>query len=486
MSAAITEADGALWDYACDVDTALGERGAEPLTEDDLVREFRGIGHSASHAAAMILAQRIGTRGRAEPSATVETPVPVVPPEASEPVRDGEVVQGASLAIPSADVQARHLICQEHQVYATFTQALCPYCARAERQQTLPAPKPGVEAAAADGWPIEALRGDPKVTAETVAGEIQEDFLPFDNKTLPSAAPVRDTPEATAGAVPSVTAEPAVPMPLPVALSGEDEAEATAANAAGPAAAVPIVGLVLRLPRAVSVAEGHAYAVALGRREGTRKLPARVDLMQTDGTTIDVASLEPARTTRKRTHDADAEVGGHRAHGAARGCHEPGVAGRPAVVIPAVSVASTAGGRTGWDGADRRSRCRERAATVQGGGKANMTEDANGWRLVNEETPRGVRLMFWWVPVGDNVWEEVCVLGTLHWHLSDKWWNDQTGGEQDIAHVRYWRHLPDGPVDRMKARSNARQAAWDGLHRRGSTSHGDVDDRPTKGRPATG
>jgi hypothetical protein len=219
-------------------------------------------------------------------------------------VRDGEVVQGASLAIPPADVQARHLICQEHQVYATFPQALCPYCARAERGRTLLDPKAGAEAAS-DGWPIEALRGEPKVTAETVAGEIQEDFLPFDNETLPLDAPVRDMAEATAGAV--VPAEPAVPMPLPVALFGGDAAEATAANATGPAAAVPIIALVLRLPRAVSVAEGHVYAVALGRREGTRKLPARVDLMQSDGTTIDVASLEPARTTRKRTHDADAE-----------------------------------------------------------------------------------------------------------------------------------------------------------------------------------
>ena len=306
MSEQITEADGALWDYACDVDTALGERGAEPLTEDDLVREFRGIGHSASHAAAMILAQRIGARGRAERSATVEMPASVVPPEAPEPVRDGEVVQGASLAIPPADVQARHLICQEHQVYATFPQALCPYCARAERGRTLLDPKAGAEAAS-DGWPIEALRGEPKVTAETVAGEIQEDFLPFDNETLPLDAPVRDMAEATAGAV-VPPAEPAVPMPLPVALSGGDAAEATAANATGPAAAVPIIALVLRLPRAVSVAEGHVYAVALGRREGTRKLPARVDLMQTDGTTIDVASLERARTTRKRTHDADAEA----------------------------------------------------------------------------------------------------------------------------------------------------------------------------------
>ena len=133
MSEQITEADGALWDYACDVDTALGERGAEPLTEDDLVREFRGIGHPPSHAAAMILAQRIGAKGRAERSATVEMPAPVFPPEATEPVGDGEVVQGASLAIPSADVQARHLICQEHQVYATFPQALCPYCVRAEQ-----------------------------------------------------------------------------------------------------------------------------------------------------------------------------------------------------------------------------------------------------------------------------------------------------------------------------------------------------------------
>ena len=296
MSEQITEADGALWDYACDVDTALGERGAEPLVEDDLVREFRGIGHPPSHAAAMILAQRIGAKGRAERSATVEMPAPVVPPEATEPVGDGEVVQGASLAIPSADVQARHLICQEHQVYATFPQALCPYCVRAERQQTgRPINNPG------------HLTGDlrPVVRAETVAGEIQEDFLPFDNETLPLDAPVRDMAEATAGAV--VPAEPAVPMPPPVALSGGDAAEATAANATGPAAAVPIVGLVLRLPRAVSVAEGHVYAVALGRREGTRKLPARVDLMQSDGAMIDVASLEPARTTRKRTHDADAE-----------------------------------------------------------------------------------------------------------------------------------------------------------------------------------
>ena len=284
MSAAITEADGALWDYACDVDTALGERGAEPLVEDDLVREFRGIGHPPSHAAAMILAQRIGAKARSERSATVEMPAPVVPPEATEPVGDGEVVQGASLAIPPADVRARHLICQEHQVYATFPQALCPYCARAELGRTLL---------------------DPKATAETVAGEIQEDFLPFDNETLPLDAPVRDMAEATAGAV--VPAEPAVPMPLPVALSGGDAAEATAANATGPAAAVPIIALVLRLPRAVSVAEGHVYAVALGRREGTRKLPARVDLMQSDGAMIDVASLEPARTTRKRTHDADAE-----------------------------------------------------------------------------------------------------------------------------------------------------------------------------------
>ena len=296
MSAAITEADGALWDYACDVDTALGERGAEPLTEDDLVREFRGIGHPPSHAAAMILAQRIGAKARSERSATVEMPAPVVPPEASEPVGDGEVVQGASLAIPPADVQARHLICQEHQVYATFPQALCPYCVRAERQQTgRPINNPG------------HLTGDlrPVVRAETVAGEIQEDFLPFDNETLPLDAPVRDMAEATAGAV--VPAEPAVPMPPPVALSGGDAAEATAANATGPAAAVPIIALVLRLPRAVSVAEGHVYAVALGRREGTRKLPARVDLMQSDGAMIDVASLEPARTTRKRTHDADAE-----------------------------------------------------------------------------------------------------------------------------------------------------------------------------------
>ena len=284
MSEQITEADGALWDYACDVDTALGERGAEPLTEDDLVREFRGIGHPPSHAAAMILAQRIGAKARSERSATVEMPAPVFPPEATEPVGDGEVVQGASLAIPSADVQARHLICQEHQVYATFPQALCPYCARAELGRTLL---------------------DPKATAETVAAEIQEDFLPFDNETLPLDAPVRDMAEATAGAV--VPAEPAVPMPPPVALSGGDAAEATAANATGPVAAVPIIGLVLRLPRAVSVAEGHVYAVALGRREGTRKLPARVDLMQSDGAMIDVASLEPARTTRKRTHDADAE-----------------------------------------------------------------------------------------------------------------------------------------------------------------------------------
>ena len=89
---------------------------------------------------------------------------------------------------------------------------------------------------------------------------------------------------------------------------------------------------------------------------------------------------------------------------------------------------------------------------------SKLSADANGWRPVNDETPREVALLFWWVPVVDNIWAEAIVIGTLHCHLPDHWWNGQTGEAQPISHVRYWKPLSDGPVDRVAVREKLRGA----------------------------
>jgi hypothetical protein len=73
-----------------------------------------------------------------------------------------------------------------------------------------------------------------------------------------------------------------------------------------------------------------------------------------------------------------------------------------------------------------------------------MTNDSQ-WLPIDDDAPRDVNLLLWWVPVEPNRFAEACVIGQISSYQPGKWWNGQTGTYQDLNRVTHYMKLPAGP-----------------------------------------